>query len=118
MNVLLQDLKVLLVQYLPLYFMFGWFKSQFMTVINLYTKCAFCQVVFKLYEKDKLKWIRPILEAVLKQGVLRLFQHGLVRLGTPVLDEENISVLEQLYWWYLIKDNFKVKENIKNNLNN
>ena len=36
---------------------------------------------------------------------------------TSVLDEENIAVLK-LYWWYLIKDNFKVKENINNNLNN
>ena len=35
-----------------------------------------------------------------------------------VLDEENIAVLKQLYWWYLIKDNFKVKENINNNLSN
>ena len=38
--------------------------------------------------------VRSILDAVLKQGVLRLFQHGLVRLGTPVLDEENIAVLK------------------------
>ena len=28
--------------------------------------------------------LRSILDAVLKQGVLRLFQHGLVRLGTPL----------------------------------
>ena len=28
--------------------------------------------------------LRPILDAVLRQGVLRLFQHGLVRLGTPL----------------------------------
>ena len=44
------------------------------------------------------------------------------RLGSDwhasVLDEECISVLKQLYWWYLIKDNFKIKENINNNLNN
>ena len=33
-----------------------------------------------------------------------------------VLDEENIAVLKQFYCWYLIKDNFKVKENINNNL--
>ena len=25
-----------------------------------------------------------ILDAVLKQGVLRIFQHGLVRIGTPL----------------------------------
>ena len=44
------------------------------------------------------------------------------RLGSAwhasVLDEENIAVLKQFYWWYLIKDNFKVKENINNNLSN
>ena len=34
-----------------------------------------------------------------------------------VLDEENIAVLKQLYWRYL-QDNFKVKENINNNLGN
>ena len=62
--------------------------------------------------------VRPILDDVLKQGVFRLFQHGLVRLGTPVLEEENIAVLKQLYWRYLIKDNFKVKENINSNLSN
>ena len=28
--------------------------------------------------------IRPFLDAMLKQGVLRIFQHGLVRLGTPL----------------------------------
>ena len=28
--------------------------------------------------------IRPNLEAVLKQGMLRIFQHGLIRLGTPL----------------------------------
>ena len=33
-----------------------------------------------------------------------------------VLDEESIAVLKQLYWCYLIKDNFKVKENINHNL--
>ena len=62
--------------------------------------------------------VRPILDDVLKQGVFRLFQYGLVRLGMPVLEEENIAVLKQLYWRYLIKDNFKVKENINNNLSN
>ena len=45
-----------------------------------------------------------------------------VRLGSTwhasVLNEENIAVLKQFYWWYLIKDNFKVKENINNNLSN
>ena len=41
--------------------------------------------------------VRPILDDVLKQGVFRLFQHGLVRLGTPVLEEENVAVLKQLY---------------------
>ena len=44
------------------------------------------------------------------------------RLGSAwhasVLDEENIAVLKQFYWWYLIKDNFKVKENINNSLSN
>ena len=44
------------------------------------------------------------------------------RLGSAwhasVLDEENIVVLKQFYWWYLIKDDFKVKENINNNLSN
>ena len=44
------------------------------------------------------------------------------RLGSAwyasVLDEENVAVLKQLYWWYLIKDKFKVKENINNNLSN
>ena len=39
-----------------------------------------------------VKNLRPILDAV-----LRLFQHGLVLLGTPVLDQENIAVLKQLY---------------------
>ena len=43
------------------------------------------------------------------------------RLGSAwhasVLDEESIAVLKQLYWWYLIKDNFKVKENINNSFN-
>ena len=29
--------------------------------------------------------LRPILDALLKQGVLRLFQQGLVRLGTTLL---------------------------------
>ena len=29
----------------------------------------------------KTKTVRPILEAVLKQGVLRIFQHGVVWLG-------------------------------------
>ena len=62
--------------------------------------------------------LRPILDSVLKQGMLRLFQQGLFRLGTPVLDEENIAVLKQFYWWYIIKDNFKVKENTNNNLRN
>ena len=62
--------------------------------------------------------VRPILDDVLKQGVFRLFQYGLVRLGMPVLEEENIAVLKQLYWRYLIKDNFKIKENINNNLSN
>ena len=42
--------------------------------------------------------LRPILDDALKQGMLRLFQHGLVWLGTPVLDEENMAVLKQLYW--------------------
>ena len=28
--------------------------------------------------------VRPILDAVLKQGVLNLFQHGLVRFDTPL----------------------------------
>ena len=46
----------------------------------------------------------------------------LARLGSAwqasVLDEENIAVLKQLYWCYLIKDNFKVKENINKNLSN
>ena len=28
--------------------------------------------------------VRPILDAVLKQGVLSLFQHGLVRFDTPL----------------------------------
>ena len=32
--------------------------------------------------------LRHILDAVLKKGVLRIFQHGLVPLGTPVLDKE------------------------------
>ena len=41
--------------------------------------------------------LRPILDSVLKQGMLRLFQQGLFRLGTPVLDEENIAVLKQFY---------------------
>ena len=41
---------------------------------------------------------RPILDAVLKQGVLRLLHGGLVRLDTPVLDEENIAMLKQLDW--------------------
>ena len=44
------------------------------------------------------------------------------RLGSAwhasVLDEESIAVLKQLYWWYLIKDDFQVKENVNNNLNN
>ena len=37
--------------------------------------------------KDKIKTdptLRPILDAVLKQDVLRIFQHGLVRLGRPL----------------------------------
>ena len=72
--------------------------------------------MFKREIWDKLK---PILNAVLKQGVLRLFS---ARLGSAwhasVLDEENIAVLKQFCWWYLIKDNFKVKENINNNLSN
>ena len=39
--------------------------------------------------QDRIKaWkvgaLRPILDAALKQGVLRLFQHGLVRPGTPL----------------------------------
>ena len=41
--------------------------------------------------------LRPILDSELKQGMLRLFQQGLFRLGTPVLDEENIAVLKQFY---------------------
>ena len=28
--------------------------------------------------------VRPILDAVQKQGVMRIFHHGLVRLGTPL----------------------------------
>ena len=44
------------------------------------------------------------------------------RLGSAwhasVLVEENIAMLKQLYWWYLVKDNFKVKENINTNLTN
>ena len=39
-------------------------------------------------------------------------------LKNNLIDEENIAVLKQLYWRYLTKDNFKVKENINNNLNN
>ena len=57
--------------------------------------------------------LRPILDAV---------EIISARLGSVwhafVLDEENIAVLKQLCWWYLIKDNFKVKENINNNLSN
>ena len=34
--------------------------------------------------------IRPLLDAVLKQGVLRLFQHGLVRLSTPPVKTKRI----------------------------
>ena len=49
--------------------------------------------MFKREIWDKLK---PILNAVLKQGVLRLFS---ARLGSAwhasVLDEENIAVLKQ-----------------------
>ena len=30
------------------------------------------------------KTLRPILDAMLKQGVLRLFQHGLLWFGTPL----------------------------------
>ena len=44
------------------------------------------------------------------------------RLGSAwhasVLDEENIAVLKQFYYWYLMKDNFKAKENINNKLGN
>ena len=50
--------------------------------------------------------VRPILDTVQKQGVLRIFHHGLVRLGTL------------LYQLHLIKNNFIVKENINNNLRN
>ena len=32
-----------------------------------------------------MKALKPILDAVLKQGVLRLFQYGSVRLGTPLI---------------------------------
>ena len=42
-------------------------------------------------------------------------QFGLARL---CLDEENLAVLKQLYWWYTINVNFKVKENINKNLRN
>ena len=35
-----------------------------------------------------------------------------------VLRKENLAVLKQLNWWYAIKVNFKVKENINNNLRN
>ena len=64
------------------------------------------------------KKLRPILDAVLKQGVLRLFQLLGSAWHASVLDEESTAMLKQLYWWYLIKDNFKVKENINNNLSN
>ena len=44
------------------------------------------------------------------------------RLGSgwhaSVLDEEGIVVMKQSYWRYLIKDNFKIKENMNNNLSN
>ena len=44
------------------------------------------------------------------------------RLGSAwhasALDKENIAALKQLYWRYLIKDNFKVKENVNNSLSN
>ena len=60
------------------------------------------------------RWIRPILDAVLKIISVRLGSAW----HASVLDEENMAVLKQFYWWYLIKDNFKVKENINNNLSN
>ena len=34
------------------------------------------------------------------------------------LEKENIAVLKQVYWWYLIKNNFEAKENINNSLRN
>ena len=44
------------------------------------------------------------------------------RLGSAwhasLLGEESIAALKQIYWWYLITDNFKVKKNINSNLNN
>ena len=42
------------------------------------------QTVWRTLFTSCYKELRPILDAVLKQGVLRLFQHGLVRLGTPL----------------------------------
>ena len=35
-----------------------------------------------------------------------------------VLDEENLVVLKQLYWWYAIEVKFKAKENKNKNLRN
>ena len=38
--------------------------------------------------------IRPVLDAVLKQGMLRVFQHGLIRLCTPCFRRRKYSRAE------------------------
>ena len=42
--------------------------------------------------------VRPILDAVLKQGVPRLFQHGLNQLGTPLFYKKKYSRAETILW--------------------
>ena len=37
--------------------------------------------------------IRSNLDAVLKQGMLRIFQHGLARFGTPLFRQRKLAVL-------------------------
>ena len=52
--------------------------------------------------------------------VITSYENISARLGSAwhasVLDIKNIAVLKKLYHWYLIKYNFKFKENINNNL--
>ena len=70
--------------------------------------------ILKIYELPKTYFRR--------RAETRYAENISARLGlawhASVLDEENIAVLKQLYYWYLIKDNFKVRENINKKLRN
>ena len=75
---------------------FGMLNNAKKIVKELKTKLPKSKIAFSgpITRKDKKnldknvietkKRLRPILDAVLKQGVLRLFQYGLVRFGTPL----------------------------------